>query len=232
MNPDLEQFIGSARWFGGKGRVFTVTDIRRLGTLPAGDAGPRVAVDLAEVTYQDSGDVEFYQLPLAFRRDRDDHLDHALVGEWDDADFGPCHVYDAPHDRDAMALWLAAFATAQHERVDHDLLTFHRLPGHEIDGTVHSTLFSGEQSNSSVAFGDDSLMKIFRKVTPGVNPDIQVHDVLTEAGSEDVAALYGWLDAVDPRVTDGSGAVIQLAMLQQFLRTGSDGWELAQSSVR
>ena len=62
-----------------------------------------------------------------------------------------------------------------------DALEFHRLPGHDLDTEVHSTLFSGEQSNSSLAFGDDSLLKVFRKVTPGVNPDIAVHRVLTEA---------------------------------------------------
>ncbi len=52
--------------------------------------------------------------------------------------------------------------------------------------------------NSSVAFGEDALMKVFRKVTPGVNPDIAIHEVLTEAGSDHVAALYGWLE------TDGA----------------------------
>ena len=76
-------------------------------------------------------------------------------------------------------------------------MTFHRLPGHDLDLEAHSTLFSGEQSNSSVAFGEDSLMKLFRRVTPGVNPDIQIHDVLTRAGSDHVAALYGWLDTHD-----------------------------------
>ena len=128
-----------------------------------------------------------------------------------------------------MALWRDAFAAEGHHEYDHrQPLDFHRLEGHEIDLTTHSTLFSGEQSNSSVAFGDDSLMKVFRRVTPGVNPDIQIHDVLTRAGSDHVAALYGWLDAVD----DDSDAIIQLAMLQQFLRTGTDGWDLAQASVR
>ena len=49
-------------------------------------------------------------------------------------------------------------------------LEFHRLPGHDLDLEAHSTLFSGEQSNSSVAFGEDALMKVFRKVTPGREP--------------------------------------------------------------
>ena len=55
--------------------------------------------------------------------------------------------------------------------------------------------------------------------------------MLTEAGSTHVAALYGWLDLVDDEA-DGTDSTIQLAMLQQFLRTASDGWDLALASVR
>jgi maltokinase len=234
--PHVERFLATARWFGGKGRPYRVTGVRRVGVLPAGPDEPRVAIDLATVAYDDvdaaddrADATELYQLPLLFRAEPEDRLAHALVGEWDDPEFGQCHVYDAVHDREAMALWRDAFAAEGEHEGDHTQpLAFHRLEGHEIDLTTHSTLFSGEQSNSSVAFGDDSLMKVFRRVTPGINPDIQIHDVLTRAGSDHVAALYGWLDAVD----DESDAIIQLAMLQQFLRTGSDGWDLAQASVR
>ena len=108
-------------------------------------------------------------------------------------------------------------------------------PGTTSTSSVHSTLFSGEQSNSSVAFGDDSLMKVFRKITPGVNPDIRVHDVLTRAGSDNIASLFGWLDWIDREEGEeagGTGTTVQLAMLQQFLRTASDGWDLALASAR
>ena len=233
--PDLQRFLASARWFGGKGRPYRATGVRRVGRLPAGagraDRGHRPG----------RGDLRRRRPTRARRppsstscrccsaRSTLERLAHALVGEWDDPDFGRSFVYDAVHDREAMALWRDAFAAEGHHEYDHrQPLDFHRLEGHEIDLTTHSTLFSGEQSNSSVAFGDDSLMKVFRRVTPGVNPDIQIHDVLTRAGSDHVAALYGWLDAVD----DESDAIIQLAMLQQFLRTGTDGWDLAQASVR
>ena len=69
-------------------------------------------------------------------------------------------------------------------------------------------------------------MKLFRKVSPGVNPDIEIHDVLTGAGSEHIAELYGWIE------TDIDGEVLQLAMLQEFLSTAADGFELATGSVR
>jgi maltokinase len=231
----FESFLARTRWFGGKGRPFAVSGVRRIGEVPGRlDDGPHVLIMLVEVTYddvaQDADDkVELYQVPLALYRDPETRIEHAFVGWWEDPDLGWVHVYDALHDREAMACWLRSFGAAGEDPVTSpEGLTFHRIPGYDLDQGVHSTLFTGEQSNSSVAFGDDSLMKVFRKVTPGVNPDILVHEVLTRAGSEHVAALYGWLDVDDPQ----TGSVLQLAMLSQFLRTATDGWDLAMASVR
>jgi maltokinase len=225
----LGPYVGQARWFGGKGRTFSISGGRRLGEVPGHvEGGPRVAIDLVTVSYEDSGENEYYQVPLAFYPEPQERLAHALVGEWEDEDFGHSHVYDALHDREAMACWLRSFV-----HPSEGPLAFHRLPGHDLDLDVHSTLFSGEQSNSSVAFGDDSLLKVFRKITPGVNPDVAIHRVLTEAGSDHVAALYGWVET--PSVNsegEPTDAILQLAMLQQFLRTASDGWDLALASVR
>ena len=226
----LRPFVEQARWFGGKGRSFSISGVRRLGEVPGHAAGaPRVAIDLVTVSYEDGGEDEYYQLPLAFYPEAQERLEHALVGVVHDADFGTSHVYDALHDRDAMAGWLRSFADPPAGAP----LAFHQLPGHQLDLESHSTLFSGEQSNSSVAFGDDALMKVFRKITPGPNPDISVHRVLTEAGSDHVAALYGWLETPATAAEGGEAdSVLQLAMLQQFLRTASDGWDLALASVR
>ena len=223
-HPQLEAYLDAARWFGGKGRGATVTGIERLATI---EGEPILTVDLITIAYEDGGEEETYQLPMANYTEPQDRLEHALVGQWDDGRLGGVHIwaYDAVHDRDAMARYLQAFAETEDSR-ELGGLTFHRLPGHEFDTEAHSTLFTGEQSNSSVAFGEDSVMKVFRKITPGTNPDIAVHDVLTRAGSEHVAALYGWVEAPH------GDTVLHLAMLQQFLRTGSDGWELAQASVR
>ncbi|WP_374455824.1 hypothetical protein [Nocardioides sp.] len=228
MNHELQHWIAEARWFAGKGRDWSLASVRRVGELPDPPAGVRVVIELAEVAFGD--ETELYQLPLAYYAEPQERIAHALIGEWDDEDFGHAWVYDAVHDRESMALWLRAFA-APPASTSRGLLDFHSLPGHDLDLEAHSTLFSGEQSNSSVAFGEDSLMKVFRKVTPGVNPDIAIHQVLTEAGSTHVASLYGWLDLVDDEA-GGTGSTIQLAMLQQFLRTASDGWDLALASVR
>ncbi|HET7386096.1 MAG TPA: hypothetical protein VFJ19_05450 [Nocardioidaceae bacterium] len=260
----LEEFLGSARWFGGKDRDFRVVDVRRAGTLGASPPTdepvetPVVGIELVTVGYEE-GASETYQVPLAYYDEPQERIAHAFVGAWEDPALGlgspQVVAYDALHDRAATALWLRAFASA--DTVGD--LVFHRVPGHDLDLETHSTLFSGEQSNSSVMFGEDSLMKLFRKLTPGRNPDIDVHHALTRAGSEHVAALYGWLELAPPEVEEPeveepeveerrseAGERLEtskptaadpaqpyhLAMLQQFLRTASDGWDIALASVR
>lgn len=231
MTPDaldaLQQYIETARWFGGKGRSFTVPDSQRVAMLGEPGAGwPVVSIELVTLAY-DEGGTETYQVPVALYDTAQQRLEHAVVGTWKDEDLGTVHAYDAVHDREAAALYLRAFDAASAGPLRYGQLTFHRLPGHDLDLEAHSTLFSGEQSNSSLAFGDDCLMKVFRKVTPGNNPDVVIHEALTKAESDHVAALYGWLE-----LEVGAEEPIQLAMLQQFLRTASDGWDLALASVR
>ncbi len=219
----IQEYLAEVRWFGGKGRDFAVTGVRRLGTVGDPSADPRLVVDLVEVTYADgSTGPELYQLPLVLAAEPQRHLDHAFVGWWEEPGGGWTHAYDAVHDRAAMGRYLAAFLRPDSERY----LRFIRLEGHTLDTEAQPTLFSGEQSNSSVMFGEDSLLKLFRKVTPGENPDITTHRVLTEAGSPHVAELYGWIEAGEGDET------LHLGMLQQFLRTASDGWEIAVASVR
>lgn len=235
---DLEEFLATARWFGGKGRSFRVVDVRHLSWLlkppPVSEPEPKgphpehggplaVRIDLATVEYDDTTR-EVYQLPVAFYDTAQERLAHALIGHRQEDLLGEVFAYDAMHDRFATLLWLQGFV----QRSAPDGMVFHRMPGHDLDETASSALLSGEQSNSSVAFGADSLMKVFRKVSSGRNPDIEICETLTRAGSSHVPALYGWLEMG----ADGQGEPLQLAMLQQFLRTASDGWELALASVR
>jgi len=83
VNDDLTSWISEARWFGGKGRNWTLTSMRRVGELPDAPDGLRVAIQLAELTYDD-GSTDLYQLPLAFYAEPQERISHALIGEWDD----------------------------------------------------------------------------------------------------------------------------------------------------
>ena len=239
----VEPFLSGQRWFGGKGRPFRVSAVHRVGAVPASaDLLPPV-VYLAVVEYADpEGGSELYQLPLALYERPEERLSHAYLGLWEDEQFGSVHAYDAVHDRSAMACWLRAFVDPG-AAAGAGPLSFHALPGLQLDPEALSTPFTGEQSNSTVLFGEECLLKLFRRLTPGRNPDIEIHEHLTRAGSDHIARLYGWVEtsaSADKASTDGAstdgastdGEVVQLGMLQELLRTASDGWDLAQASVR
>jgi maltokinase len=226
----LATYLSTARWYAGKGREVEIHSVRRLTMPGAGD--PAVRVFVVEVTAPDGTGRDHYQVPLSYYPEPREDLAHALIGSWTDEHLGEVHAYDAVHDHHAMALWLRGFTGAGAGTTasdDPDAVRFHVVGEPDLDPDARSTLLSGEQSNSSVYFGDTAMMKLFRRVTPGVNPDIEILAALTEAGSDHVATLYGWMDAPEPGTDDEP---LQLGILQQFLTTASDGWGLALSSLR
>jgi len=222
LEPALVEFISQARWFGGKGRPFSVTDVRVV-LLREGE--PRVSIALITLSFEDGGS-DVYQVPVASYAAPQDRIGHAFIAVVEGR-----HVYDAMHDRDATHVWLEAFQESAETGTftTGSGLSFHRSGKHDLDLSTHSTLFRGEQSNSSLAYGDDALMKVFRRMTPGINPDIEIHEALTRSGTHSIAELYGWVELA---ASSPDGEPFQLAMLQQFLRTASDGWELALASAR
>lgn len=79
-----------------------------------------------------------------------------------------------------------------------------------------------EQSNSSVVFDERLILKLFRRVDPGPNPDMEISRVLAEAGVAHVLAPLAELRR------DGT----DLAVLRDFLVGATEGWQLARTSMR
>ena len=79
-----------------------------------------------------------------------------------------------------------------------------------------------EHSNSSIVFDESVILKIFRKVEPGPNPDVEITRTLSEHGYEHV------LEPLAELVRDGT----DLAVLRPFLVGAVEGWHLARTSVR
>lgn len=241
----IHDYLSRQRWFAGKGRDFTVERIHPLSWLSgpgtpsapgpgSPDERPAVRVELVTVRYADDGSTETYQLPLAYRANPSDRIAHAYVGSWEplDADRGGnggrrMLVYDALHDKESTSLWLAGLLGTR-ELPD---LRFHLLGDPDIDPGEQSLALTVEQSNTSVVFGEATLMKVYRRIHHGHNPDIEIHEALTKAGCRSVARLHGWVDGVWPDA-DGKPARGDLAMFSEYFRTATDGWELAITSVR
>jgi maltokinase len=216
----LREWLPRQRWFAGKDLAdldtFSVA-VRSRATLLDGD--PALLHLLVEVESSGRGsDAMTYQVLLGVRAALPPHLEHARVGHVD----GLGTVYEAAHDQD-LTRRLLEWIDSDAERGD---IIFRREPGAGIDLDAPSLMLSGEQSNTSIVFGEQSILKVFRIVAAGTNPDLEITRALTEAGNQHVAQVQGWIE------TDVAGVPTTLGMLQRFLRSGSDGWVLALTSVR
>jgi maltokinase len=91
--------------------------------------------------------------------------------------------------------------------------------GLEPSGNVRA--MGAEQSNSSIVFDEQQVLKVFRRVEPGVNPELEMLRFLSARGFAAVATLTGWYEI--------SGEIMQstLGIMQEFVAEARDGWQLA-----
>src|SRR5215468_7913965 len=210
----LATWLPQQRWFAGKGTPITDLAVADDTTLVGGDPGLRhLIVDVAQATGTDA-----YQLFVGLRADLPDRLEHVRIGP---ADHGVT-AYDGLHDPDLTATLLAAIAG----QASIGPLHFTRRPGAWINTGVESLVLTAEQSNTSLLFGEEAILKVFRRLSPGPNPDLEVPDALARLGSSHVAAPLGWITA------QADGLPTVLAVLFTYLRAAVDGWSLAATSVR
>jgi maltokinase len=218
-------YFASRRWFSGKGRNFSVTQLQPLEWRSSVE--PCARIEIVTVQYDD-GKQDLYQFPVVYRDVLDPEMGHALVGEVDHPELGSVIAYDGVYFKSGAEALLEGF----HQQTADETVSFHVLdeavlPALSMPGTV----MTQEQSNTSIAYGEQAILKLFRRLSPGGNPDIEIHRALTLKESTHVAPLLGWIEA-EWKDSDGAARRGHLGMLQTFLRTGTDGWDIALVSVR
>jgi maltokinase len=218
----LTQWLPRQRWFPGRG-----TSLRELSVvfdvmLQAGDPALRLMIVEAALP----GGPARFQVLVGYRRDLPAELAGAAIGR---------HLgvtcYDALHDpelADVLLRGIIQQRLAGHVRFVREPATpalVSREPGEQGAGLA-SRVLGAEQSNTSLVFGDQAILKVVRRLFAGANPDLEVADALARGGSVRVAAPYGWIE------TDLDGEPVLLAVLSEFLAGASDGWTLALASLR
>ncbi len=233
----LPEYLVERRWFGGKSRSLKSARIVERIPFPYADAEAGIA--FVECTYAE-GAPDRYLLPLAFATDERRHAiadaaPHAVLADLHvhaaDDSFGDGILFDALAD-DRFAGALLAFAAARRPRKGlHGTFGASRTRKFAALGAADHPLtpqpVRSEQSNTSVVFGDQLILKLFRKVEEGINPDVEVERFLTEEAkyphTPDIAAVFEYhRRGHEPAV---------IGFLQQLVPNEGDAWTFTIDSL-
>ncbi len=217
----FREWMPQQRWFGGKGRDWA--DVREESFF-LDKSHPVLSVHRVTVEYADGG-TDTYLVPVSWYEHPVEELSSALIGAVPNAD-RESYAYDAMRDRDATAPWLNHLV----ESAAVGPLRFVPAEGAEIPAGLPGDVISTEQSNTSLVYGQEAIMKLFRRMEPGLNPDVEIHAALRPTGNPHIAALLGHAEIDHDR--DAGTPPATVFMLQRFVPNGSDGWRLATASVR
>jgi maltose alpha-D-glucosyltransferase / alpha-amylase len=213
----LPSYLQSRRWFGGKARRLNSTVIDEVVPIPYGHD---LAVLLTVRCEYADGDPEVYSLPVTFSPGEPVAGALCRVGGLHE----PGSLVDALGDPEFAENLLEATAHRARYRgrrasvVAHPTHAFGRLRGPE--GTrLDASLRSVEQSNNSVTFGERLIMKFFRRLEEGMNPDLEVGGFLTERGFPNIPPVAGSLDLRYDSRRSGT-----LAIIQGYVPNQGDAW--------
>jgi maltose alpha-D-glucosyltransferase/alpha-amylase len=219
----LAPFLERQRWFGGKARALAAARFVDWTTLRKG-AHPAF-LTIVEAEYRDGGR-EQYVLPLAMASGADanavEEQHHgAVLARVTGARKGL--IYDGIFDDGTCATLLAAIQErravpllngALHARP----LALADMPAEMLSPIVRS---APDQSNTSVIFGWRVILKLFRRVEPGPNPDVEIGHFLASRPAARVPRLVG-----DVAYVRGEQEPAAIAMLQDFTRNQGNAWHM------
>jgi maltose alpha-D-glucosyltransferase / alpha-amylase len=215
----LPGYLPKRRWFGAKGE--RLESVRFTSAFPLAS---RALVLLAEIEVRLPDHVECYLLPLAIAWE-DDHppaiarqLALARVRR------GPRVGYltDAAALPETAESIIAALRRGEERETPSGIVRYRATPRlgdlpEKEEMTVR--LLSAEQSNTSIVVEEAAVVKLIRRLRPGVHPELEMADYLTEAGYANTPPLLGEVTRYAP---DGTPTI--LATVLGFVQNQGDAW--------
>ena len=209
---DLQRFLRKQRWFADAAGPMRVHNVAALGR--------NVLFLLVRVDGQNQSFT--YQVPVAVCA-LDKVPPHAVLRRLSSTEV----LADAMYDDTSRARILQALLGEEIWRGIRGAWQAACFNRDGLSEVTRSHLHPGEQSNSSVIYDRKAIFKLFRRLEPGPNPDLEMGAYLAnEKHCEVVPALHGWL-----RYTDTSGAMCDAGMLQAYVADANDGWTHATTHL-
>ncbi|GGW43854.1 maltokinase [Streptomyces galilaeus] len=218
----LRDWLPRQRWFAGKDRP--LNDLRLLSMTELYPGCLHLLVQTGQSGVPSPGGTpppgDCYQLLLGIQEHLSPRLGRALIGRVEEGPLAGLTVHDALQDPRSAHLLL--------ERMRHPgplgPLSFEADPSVHVPAGLAPRLLEAEQSNTSLVYGDAFILKVFRRIQPGVNPDLEVPVALAGQGCGRVPAPVAWYRTTHPQEAT-------LGVLQPFLPDASDGWTLALDAL-
>jgi maltose alpha-D-glucosyltransferase/alpha-amylase len=223
-------YIQTQRWFGGKGRA--IKNVAFLETVPVSFDSVKACITQIQVEYTIE-EPETYVLPLAFASgEQADEIRKSspaaiiaevTVRDKDQSTQGV--IYDAVLDKGFCRSLIDMIA--RRRQVRGSAGDFIATPARALRNGGMASMMKldiassrAEQSNSSIVFGDQLILKLFRRTEEGVNPDLEIGHYLTDRiGFQHTPAVAG---TIEYRTKGGQSAAV--GILQQYIPNEGDAW--------
>ncbi|MDE3050751.1 MAG: alpha-amylase, partial [Nitrospirota bacterium] len=229
LEARLPDVLKARRWFAGKARA--IQSVRIVESVPIPSRSSTVVLLFIRVEYLD-GAPEMYTFPVTaalgeqaaqIHQDLPGTIVTTLKVRMKDCEQTGV-LYDALWNADFSRTLLSAIGqggrfTGQTGTL---IASSTQAYGNLISGeaALEPAVLKAEQSNTSVAYGDRVLLKVYRRVENGMNPDLEIGRILTTMNFPHSPPVAGYIEYVR-----ANGEAVTVAILQGFVHNQGDAWK-------